>query len=137
MASTNEHVGVPLDVKGTVGVELPFNVTLTYILAGGVSFIPALQYNLTNLKIGFSNSKDKAYALLCALPFFKLFTLMFLASAYSQFWNNYVALFLYGFGSWLTHVTGYLNLMSSAKSKYNPVFVDPFVFLALLYIDYN
>lgn len=71
------------------------------------------------------------------LPFWQIYICLFLAGCYSQFWEEYCALFLLGFGNWLTNVTGYLNLMSSAKSTYNPIFVDPFVFGGLLYADCN
>lgn len=71
------------------------------------------------------------------LPFWQIYACLFLAAFYSQFWDEYCALFLLGFGNWMTHVTGYLNLMSSAKSQYNPIFVDPFVFGGLLYADSN
>jgi len=84
--------------------------------------------------VGLTSSKDKLYALFCALPFFQLYLCLYLAT-YSQFWSQYCALFLAGLGNWLTHATGHLNLMSSSKSKYHPTFADPFIFCAILYAD--
>lgn len=133
---TNEYVDQPIDFKGRFGFDLPFSITGTHLLAVGASFVPAIQYNGANMWIGFNASKDKLYAILCALPFFQLYVCLFLASQYSQFWTEYCALFLFGFGNWLTHVTGYLNLMSSSKSKFNPLFADPFVFCVILYADH-
>lgn len=136
-ATTNEYVDQPVDFKGRFGFDLPFPITGTDILAVGASFVPAVQYNLTNLYIGFTASKDKFYAIMTALPFFQLYLCLILASQFSQFWTEYCALFLFGFGNWLTHATGYLNLMSSSKSQYSPTFVDPFVFCLILYADHT
>jgi len=36
----------------------------------------------------------------------------------------------------ITHMTGSLNLASTAGYKYNPHFWDPYVFLIVLAIDY-
>ena len=52
-------------------------------------------------------------------------------------WADYVSLFLLGFGMFLTNVTGNLNLKSSAKMKFRPIYYDPFVFLMILYADHN
>jgi len=37
----------------------------------------------------------------------------------------------------ITSMTGNLNLRSCAKAKYNPIYLDPFLFLVILYFDYN
>lgn len=134
--TTNEFANEPIDFKSRLGFDLPFEISMTFILSAGASFVPAVQYNGANLYLGFTNSKNKAYALLCALPFFQLYVCVFLAAYFSQFWTDYCALFLFGLGNWLTHVTGYLNLMSSAKSDFNPMFADPFIFCGLVYADY-
>jgi hypothetical protein len=107
------------------------------MIAGGISFYLAVQYNSVNLYYGLTGAKDKMYALLCMLPVFQLFAAIYLASAYSQFWKEYCTIFMYAFGNSLTHVTGYFNLMSSSKTKFNPVFADFWIFLAILYVDHN
>lgn len=135
--TTNETVDQPIDFKGRFGFDLPFPITGTDILATAASFTPAVQYNLTNLYIGYNASKDKVYAVMTALPFFLLYVCLILAALYSQFWTEYCAIFLFGFGNWLTHATGYLNLMSSSQSRYSPAFVDPLIFCLILYADYN
>lgn len=137
MPSTNEYVDQPIDFKGRLGFDLPIEITGTHIIAIGLSFVPAIQYNSTNLYKGFMASKDKAYAAMAALPFFQLYLCLVLASQFSQFWTEYCALFLFGFGNWLTNTTGYYNLMSSSKSKVKPIFVDPIVFCVILYADYT
>lgn len=59
------------------------------------------------------------------------------AYAYSRFWKDYAALFVFGTGMLLSYMTGLFNLMSCAKGKFNPIFYDPFVFWIILYFDYN
>ena len=67
---TNEFVDQNIDWKGRLGFDLPFSLDGTCLGAGGASFYLAAQYNATNLYKGFTASKDKTYAALCALPFF-------------------------------------------------------------------
>jgi len=137
MPNTNEFCSNPIDVKDKLGFDLPFEVTYGRLIGGGASFYLAIQYNLTNLYTGYAAKKDKRYAIICMWPFFQFFVILFLASFFSTLWYEYCALFLIGFGISMTHVTGYFNLMSSANTKFNPVFVDPFVFVIILYADYN
>lgn len=70
-------------------------------------------------------------------PFFQFFVVLYLASQYSTLWKDYCALFMVAFGISMTHVTGNLNLMSSANSKFNPIYADSFIFMMILYADYN
>ena len=63
--------------------------------------------------------------------------MLYLASVFSQFWEEYVILFLFGVGMLITSMTGSLNLASTAGFKYNPHYWDPYVFLVVLAIDYN
>lgn len=44
---------------------------------------------------------------------------------------------MFGVGMLITNMTGNLNLKSSAKVKFNPIYLDPFIFVAILYLDYN
>ena len=37
----------------------------------------------------------------------------------------------------MTSMTGNLNLKSCARVKYNPIYADPFIFLGILWCDYN
>lgn len=87
--------------------------------------------------MGYTNTENKLYALGCILPFIYIPGIVFLASLYSQFWNEYPSMFLFGAGILITHVTGSFNLASSAKYKFNPFFIDVLVFCTLLYADYN
>lgn len=91
--NTNSWVDQPIDIKPLTGFDLPFKLTWTYFIAGVCSALPAVQYNAVNLYEGYKNSKDKLYAVLCAIPFFQLIALMYLASVYSQFWHGYTAIF--------------------------------------------
>lgn len=37
----------------------------------------------------------------------------------------------------MTNMTGNMNLKSSAKQKYNPIYMDGFVFAFILFLDAN
>ena len=115
-------------------------IPFSFIVGDAVAFSTFLlsaQYNLQNFYLGFSASKEKLHALLCFLPYFQIPSILYLASEYSQFWKEYVACFMFGVGMLITNMTGNLNLKSSAKVKYNPIYLDPFIFVAILYMDYN
>lgn len=101
------------------------------------TFVLSVQYNLGNFKEGISGSKDLGHALACFLPFFQIPFILYLASVFSNFWKDYVVLFLFGVGMLITHMTGSLNLASTAGFKYYPHFWDPYVFLIVLAIDYG
>lgn len=77
------------------------------------------------------------HALFCMLPFFQVCAILWMSSVYSQFWEEYTMYFLFGVGMLITSMTGNLNLKSCAQVKYNPVYLDPFLFVAILYCDYN
>ena len=59
------------------------------------------------------------------------------AASLSQLYSENVAYFLILCGFYLTYVTAIFNLNSTAGAKYNWLFVEPFVFLALVYLDHN
>ena len=56
---------------------------------------------------------------------------------YSSLYADYSALFLTYSGTLLSAMTAQLNLKSSARMKYNPLYGDPFAFAAILYVDAN
>ena len=37
----------------------------------------------------------------------------------------------------ITNMTGNLNLKACAQQRYNPIYLDTFIFPAILYLDYN
>ena len=37
----------------------------------------------------------------------------------------------------MTNMTGNLNLKSCVLVKYNPIYIDPFIFAGILYLDAN
>lgn len=63
--------------------------------------------------------------------------MIILSAWYSQFWQDYCILFIYGAGNLLTMMTGNMNLRTCAGMDYNPFYLDPPVFLAILYCDHN
>ena len=94
------------------------------------------QYALGNLYAGFKGAKDKVYAALCTLPFFTAFVILYFAR-YSQFWHSHCLLYIFGVGTFLSNVTGYMNLITMTGRRYDRMFWDPFVFFLILYADYN
>jgi len=70
-------------------------------------------------------------------PYICINVMLYLASKYSQLWDEYVVVFLLLIGLLITNITGNLNLKSSARMRLNPVYLDPFVFCLVLYFDYN
>ena len=56
---------------------------------------------------------------------------------YSQFWFTHSLWFIFGVGMLITSMTGNFNLRSCARAKYNPIYLDPFLFCVILYFDYN
>lgn len=71
------------------------------------------------------------------IPFFTIPTILYLSSVYSQFWEEYVVFFVFGAGMLMTNMTGNLNLKSCVLKKFNPIYMDPFIFCGLLYLDAN
>ena len=123
-----------IDLNKICGI--PFSFVIGDAVAFS-TFLLSVQYNISNFYLGFTAAQDKMYALCCMLPFFYICGILYLASKYSQFWKDYVALFMFGAGMLITNMTGNLNLKSSAKVRYNPFYPDPFIFLVILYFDYN
>jgi hypothetical protein len=49
--------------------------------------------------------------------------------------QRYPALFLIGIGFWMTYCCSYLNLSSTSKRRFDPVYYDPFMFFALVAME--
>ena len=62
---------------------------------------------------------------------------MMYASSYSQLHNEYPAYFLILCGFCLTWITAIFNLDSTAGAKFNWLFLEPFIFLAIVYCDHT
>jgi hypothetical protein len=71
------------------------------------------------------------------IPIIQVIAMIVTASMYSNYWKDYVILFNFGIGMFLTCVTAHLNLASSAGYKFNPFYLDPIVFWIILYLDAN
>ena len=63
--------------------------------------------------------------------------MLVVSSMYSQFWKEYTVWFIFGAGMLLTNMTGNLNLRACTSTKYNPIYLDPIMFVFILYADYN
>lgn len=71
------------------------------------------------------------------VPYFQLNLMIYLASVYSQFWEEYPLLFIFYIGVLITNMTGNLNVKGCAGMKFNPIYADPFLFVGILWLDYN
>lgn len=111
-------------------------LTHGHIIALATSLL-SFQYNLSQLWYGYEAAKDKFHALICMLPYFQLNLMIYLASKYSQFWDEYPLLFIFYIGVLITNMTGNLNVKGCAGMKYNPIYADPFLFVIILYLDHT
>lgn len=71
------------------------------------------------------------------VPFFQLNLMFVLVAKYSRLWEDYTLWFLFYIGVLITSMTGNLNVKGCASMKYNPIYIDPILFVIILYIDYN
>ena len=99
------------------------------------AFLSGTHYNLENLLVSFSKAKDKKYAIGCMLPYAQFFMMMF-ASSYSQLFTRYPVYFMILNGFFLTWVTAIFNLCSTAGAKFDWIFVEPMIFLSIVFVDH-
>jgi hypothetical protein len=98
--------------------------------------VTGVHYNLENIIVSFMQVKDKGYAFACILPYAQFFAMMF-TSSYSQLYSDYPIYFIILCGFYLTWVTAIFNLNSTSGAKFNWLFFEPFVYLVIVYLDYN
>merc|ERR1712183_930808 len=103
---------------------VPLKITYGCAFGFFTSFGLGVQYCLGNIWIGFTGSQDKMHALMCAIPWLQVIAMFITAQQFSNFWKDYVLLFNFGIGMFLTCATAHLNLASSAGYKYNPFYFD-------------
>ena len=101
-----------------------------------LSFFTGVNYNLENILVGIHAAKDKRYALGCTVPYIQYFVMMY-ASSYSALFKDYPAYFLVLNGFYLTWITAIFNLCSTSNSKFNWVFLEPVVYLSMVYYEYT
>ena len=83
---------------------------------------------------GFIEAKDKKYASTCLIPYLQ-FGLMMFFSSYSRFFSTGTFYFIVMNGLFLTYVTGYFNLNSTAGMKFDCLYGWPLLFFGLLAVD--
>ena len=83
---------------------------------------------------GYWASKEKGYAAACLIPYIE-FIAMFYCSKYSRFFKQCPLAFIAMNGLFLTYVTGYFNLNSTASMKFDCLYFWPFFYAGALYID--
>lgn len=102
----------------------------------GFAAITGVHFNLENIIVAFMASKDKGYALACVIPYAQFFAMMF-ASSYSHWFSSHPAFFIILCGFYLTWVTAIFNLNSTCGARFNWLFFEPSVFLAIVYLDHT
>ena len=117
-------------VPGTDGYEITLGDIVVIF-----SFLTGVHYNIENILVSFCKAKDKGYALGCTLPYIQFFIMMY-ASSYSALFKDYPAYFLVLNGFYLTWITAIFNLCSTSSSKYNWLFLEPIVYLSMLYCEH-
>ena len=97
------------NIVSLFGFKTNFNQLITtFVLLTGI------HYNLTNIYEGFIGAKSKSDALKKLFPYIQIYALTIL-STYSQFFHQYVVLFLVGLGLFQTYIAGLLNIASTAS----------------------
>lgn len=74
------------------------------------------------------------YGLGCLVPYAQFFMTVY-ASSYSRFFSSNPYFFVIVNGFYLTWVTAIFNLCSTAGKRFNWIFWEPFVYLAICYWD--
>ena len=120
----------------------PFGSPIELSMTWGGFFIAAtgiltIQYTITMFKAGYDAAKDKKLALMCLIPYFQLNLMAVCAFQFSHLWKDHAAWFLVYLGILITNITGNFNLKSCASKVYNPIYIDPFLFAGVLYLDAN
>lgn len=100
----------------------------------GFSALTGLHYNLENIVVSLLQTREKGYALCCLIPYAQFFLMLFFSS-YSSLFKEYTIYFLLLCGVYNTWVTGIFNLNSTARAKFNWIFVEPFVYLFIVFLD--
>lgn len=98
--------------------------------------LSGLHYNLENLISGFIGAKQKSYALGTILPY-PQFVIMMYASSFSSLQAKYPACFIILCGLELTWITALLNLSSMADASYNWLFIEPCIFLSIVFAEFK
>jgi hypothetical protein len=77
------------------------------------------------------------YALMLMMPYFMIIAMFYVTSVFSQLYEEYTVFFILGIAMLMTNMTGNFNLKSTVGAKYYPFYIDPIIFLGILYADYN
>lgn len=81
-------------------------------------------------------SKEKLYAIGCLVPYAEFFVMMYFSS-YSRFFSHNVFFYICMNGLFLLYVNGIYNLNSTAGMKFNWFYIEPFIYLGIIYLDYS
>jgi hypothetical protein len=124
---TNDHY------QGVVFTAMGRDFTFAEILIIGSS-LAGINFEINQYWGGFSNAVSKLYALQVFLPYC-MFYMMLYGSTYSRFWSTHVFFFLHMTGGMLTYITAILNVNTMAKIKFSCCFVEPFIYMGIVYMD--
>ena len=71
------------------------------------------------------------------MPYFQMVAMLWTAYKYSQFWTPYNNIFILYIGILYASITSHLNIAACARTDFSPLYIDPFVFWAVLWCDSN
>jgi hypothetical protein len=102
---------------------------------GAFALISGMVYCHGNVVVGFLAAKNKLEALIIMQHYFHLHFALVIAYKFSPLFLEAPALFLLGIGMWMTYCCSYLNISSTSKCRFDPVFYDPFIFFAFVALE--
>ena len=100
-----------------------------------LSSLTGIHYNFENIYYGIKGATSKVKAFLCLTPYLTVYLLIYLTS-YSQFFEKGVYMFVAGIGFFQTYVTAYLNISSTANTKFPIFYIEPYLYVAILVMDH-
>lgn len=108
---------------------------MSNIFAIGV-LLSGLHYNLENIYHGMRGAKSTRDGVEKLIPYIQIYILAQL-SGYSQFFESSVLLFYVGLGLFQTYIAGLLNIASTAGIDFPYLYIEPFIYIAILFVDAN
>jgi len=98
--------------------------------------VSGLHYNLENIIRAYMESKEKLYAIGCLIPYAEFLVMMYFSS-FSRFFSQNVFFYICMNGLFLLYVNGIYNLNSTAGLKFNWFYIEPFIYLSIIYLDFT
>lgn len=130
---TLESTRFSVPLPAALGLGASFETSPKDIILYGAC-ISGLHWTTENYIRGFLAAKDKFYAIGCLLPYI-CFNVMLVCSQYSRFFSTAPICFIVMSGLYLTYVTAFFNLNSTARMSFDYVYFWPVYYLLVIYGD--